>query len=379
MKGNSKQEIELTLKPTAEAKEVSLAAHVSFEYGQAVTTKIDKPKLKVDKQVPEKVSQGERFPVRVIVANTGKVAIKDVKLTENISPTFQFVSGNTDGGQTETATQRIWKLGTISPGQQRVVEYFVKSEETKELLAQSIVSAAEVSLQEQARSTTKVLSSGFHMDLVGPQTINAGAPAKYEIKVTNTGSLPLDKISVSAGIPKNCELKGYTETGAKRYSDAVVWILPVDRESKTSGQRTIRVAATGPREQQQAREVKTNFEGSADLRWQSFADPVQVSVRRNGAITVKVKNEGSETARNVRLVVELPPEVELVQVSPKYRQNVNDVLFDAINLPANSQETYSITYRAIKATRSTTFKLKLFDVSTENDPLRKEQEIQINP
>jgi hypothetical protein len=395
LKCGAKQEIELSLKPNADVIEISTAAHVTFEYGQVVITKIDVPKLKVDKQAPEKVSQGEKFPIRVIVSNIGKVPVKSLELVENISPTFQFVSGGTEGERTEKASQRIWKLGTLGPGQRQVIEYFVKTDGTQELLSQSVVKSVDVPSQEQASSTTKILTSAFSLDLTGPQSVNASDPAKYEIKVTNTGSLPIKDLRVSAALPKECTLSNMTD-GGKRYKDSIEWLIP-DREGgplkpgqaytlrfslkgNSSGVRTIRAVATaeGPKEQQQSRELKTSFEGSAVLKWSSTPTPLEVQVNSKGTITIKVQNQGSDTARNVKLQIDLPPEVQADQVTPKHRQNLNDIIFDPINLPANGQEVFTITYRAIKAGR-TTFKLRLYAEGYENDPLRKDQEIVIRP
>ena len=79
------REIELVLRPAADAKEIRNQAFVSFEHGQAVLTRIDKPKLQVTMQTPKQATTGDPIPVRVEVVNTGRVAINDVELIEDVS------------------------------------------------------------------------------------------------------------------------------------------------------------------------------------------------------------------------------------------------------------------------------------------------------
>ena len=84
LKGGEKRTIELHLKPKPDAKEVKNLAYVQFEHGEAVTTKINRPVVKVTKQSPKETVRGEPFTVRVIVENTGRVPAEKVRIVENV-------------------------------------------------------------------------------------------------------------------------------------------------------------------------------------------------------------------------------------------------------------------------------------------------------
>jgi uncharacterized repeat protein (TIGR01451 family) len=100
-----KREIELVLQPMPNAKDIRNAAFVSFEHGQTVETHVDKPKLSVKKVAPKQTSQADPIPVRVEVANNGKVSIENVRLVEVVSKGFEFVA-DTDGSSSSTASRR---------------------------------------------------------------------------------------------------------------------------------------------------------------------------------------------------------------------------------------------------------------------------------
>ena len=58
-------------------------------------------------------------------------------------------------------------------------------------------------------------------------------------------------------------------------------------------------------------------------------DPLQVSVGRQGTFTVRVKNNGGEAARNVRVELELPESVGFKQSTPGVNPVGRVVVFPA--------------------------------------------------
>src|SRR5581483_3634508 len=221
---------------------------------------------------------------------------------------------------------------------------------------------------ERAESSTKVLTAGLDLDLKGPTTAAGGEPAVYEIVARNTGTLTLTNVRVSGSIPSDCTLTKMTN-GGQRYRDQVVWSVPqlkpgeaqsfrLGLKAGTTGQRVVRAAARDARGLEKAREVRTGFQGTAVVRWTATLDPQLLSTGRQGQLTVRVENRGGEAARNVRLRVELPPEVRLVQATPRKQASANVVAFDALTVPGNGEETFTVTYQAEKAGQAY-FKLTL--------------------
>jgi uncharacterized repeat protein (TIGR01451 family) len=384
LRAGERREIELVLKPTTEAREVRNQAFVGFEHGQAVVTQINKPKLAVAKVAPKQAAQTDPIPVRVVVENKGRVPVEMVELVEEVSKGFEFAT-DAEGEKGTSPQQRIWRLGTLRAGERKIVEYKLTAKEAAELLTTSFVKSQETPEAEQAQSTTKVLTAGLALDLTGPATVGGGEPALYEIVARNTGTLPLSNVRVSGSVPGDCTLTKMTN-GGQRYRDQVAWTVPqlkpgeaqsfrLGLKANTTGQRTVRAAARDTRGLEQARELRTSFQGTSLLQWHAELDP-QVSSGQQRVLTVRVENRGGEAARNVRLRAVLPSQVTLVQASPRHQASANEVAFDAITVPANGEETFTITYRAERAGQAY-FTLKLSSDSLGDQPLTKEQAVEI--
>ena len=311
--------IELEFKPEVGAKEIRLRGHVSFEHGSEVVTAIDKPKLTVKKTASPTVMQGELV--------TTSMAASDDKLSS------------------------------------------VQSE--------------------NAESKTKVLVPALKLELTGPATVASKEAALYTARVQNTGTQPLENVRNTLALPEGCEVTKVT-AGARRTKDQVQWMLPrlpageafdlrLHLESATSGKKVVKATAKESRTAvEDAKEVTSTFLGRADLTWKPEFDDVSVNVGKQGLITVKVKNQGTETDKGLRLRVEHPANVRFVQGTPKqYKETASEVIFDARPIPPGQTETFTITYEA-KQSGPGNFRLTLEAESLNSKALTKEQVVQIN-
>ena len=113
-------------------------------------------------------------------------------------------------------------------------------------------------------------------------------------------------------------------------------------------------------------------------RFVIMPDDVSVNVGKQGLITVKVKNQGTETDKGMFLKVELPDRVKFVEGSPKqYDLAGTTVIFKARPIPPGQTETFTVTYEA-KQAGPAYFRLMLDGDSLGMKPLTKEQLVQIN-
>ena len=65
-----------------------------------------------------------------------------------------------------------------------------------------------------------------------------------------------------------------------------------------------------------------------------------------------------------------------MQASPKHQASASEVAFDAVSVPANGEETFTVTYRAERAGQAY-FTLKLSADTLGEQPLTKEQAVEI--
>ncbi|MBA4064455.1 MAG: hypothetical protein C0501_12225 [Isosphaera sp.] len=393
--GKSKA-IELTLRPDPKAAEVKNLAYVGFEHGQAVTTRVNKPAVKVTKVAPAEAVRDEPFTVRVAVDNTGRVPVEGVRVVENLpaSAEAQAVTpgakrtdardGPAAGGQ-----QWAWEVPRLLPGERKVIEYRVTPRAEKEVLALTNLTDGKGRVAEKAESRTKVLVAGLAVKLTGPPgnaPVAPGEAARYEIEVRNTGTLPSTNVRVTGTLPAGCRPTMRTE-GGQLARDAVVWVIPrlepgdartfrFATKATTSGRREVTASAADARGQRDTAQLATVFQVAAALDWETVPNPVTLAVGRRGTFTVRVTNTGGEAARNVRVEVELPDAVALVQTTPTAPAAGNTVTFPAETVAADGEVVYTVSYEA-KRPAQAWFRLRLTADALGDRPVQTDKSVEI--
>ena len=387
LKAGQSKTIELLLKPKAGATEVKNLAYVRFEHGEAVVTKINRPAVKVAKTAPKQTVRDEAFTVRVLVENTGRVPAEKVRVVENVDRSAEVVAVTAGVKRTKPDdNQWEWEVGTLMPGERKVIEYRVTPRQAADALTTTNVSA-DKGVMEKAEARTEVLVPGLSVKLSGPPgVVSPGEAARYEVTVRNTGTLPSTNVRVTGTIPADCKPTMKTD-GGQVGRDAVVWIVPkldpgeartfrYGLKAGTTGHRKVSAAATDARKLRAGNEVTTLFEGAAALVWETTPDPAALAVGRNGTFTVRVKNNGGAEARNVRVEVDLPDQVGLTQTTPNVRAEKGKVVFGPDAIAANQEATYTITYTA-RDKGQAWFKAKLTADSLGDRPVLTEKAVEI--
>jgi uncharacterized repeat protein (TIGR01451 family) len=393
--GKSKT-IELTLRPDAKATEIRNLAYVSFEHGQAVTTRINKPAVRLTKSAPKQSVRDEPFTVRIAVDNTGKVPAENLRVIENLTPTAEFEPVTKGARRTDKrdapagaeGQQWVWEIAKLMPGERKVIEYRVTPREAKEVYALTSLAAAK-GVADRAEARTQVLVPGLTVKLAGPAAnapVNPGEPAKYEITVRNTGTMPSTNVRVTGTLPADCTPTKKT-AGGVLYRDAIQWTIPrleageaqtfrFEVKSATTGRRVVVASAADARGQRAADELGTLFQGVAALVWESIPNPVALSVGKQGTFTVRVRNNGGEAARNVRVEIEVPDAVTTVQVTPRITLMGNRLVFGPEAIPAGGEATYTLTYEARQSAQAW-FKLKMTADCLGDRPMQTEKAVEI--
>lgn len=387
MKPGEKKTIELMLKPKPDAKEIKNLAYVRFEHGEAVTTKINRPTVKITKNAPKESVRGEPFTVRVVVENTGKVPAEKVRVVENVERSAEVEAVTTGAARTkQDENQWEWQVGTLMPGQRKVIEYRITPRIAADAFTTTNVSA-DKGILEKAEARTLVHTPGLSVKLTGPTgVVSPGDVARYEVTVRNVGTLPSANVQVTGTIPADCKPAMKTE-GGQVYRDSIVWTVPkldpgearsfrFGLKASTTGRRVVVASAADARKVRAADELATLFQGLASLSWETEPEPVALAVGRQGTFTVRVKNSGGEEARNVRLEVELPAEVGVKQSTPDIRPSGSRMLYGPSSIPAYGEAIYTITYEA-KQSAQAWFKAKLTADSLGDRPLTTEKAVSI--
>ncbi|MCI0702364.1 MAG: DUF11 domain-containing protein [Planctomycetia bacterium] len=389
LKAGTSRTIELTLRPKDGITELKNLAYVKYEHGQAVTTKIAKPTIKVTKSAPKQSVRDETYTVRIFLENTGKVPAESIRVIEN-APASAEIEPVTKGAnriaQAE-GQQWVWVIAKIQPGERKVIEYRITPRESKDVFTLTSVTGTKLVSDKPTEARTQVLVPGLTVTLTGPTgVVNAGESAKYEIVVKNTGTLPCARLKITGTIPPDCKPTMKTD-GGQLYRDSIVWQLPrlepgeaqsyrFAFKASTTGRRVVVASASDARGQRASQELATVFQGAAALSWETKFDPLTVAVGRQGTFTVKVKNTGGESARNVRVQVDVPDAVTVVQTTPNVRVTNGTVVFASEAIPAYGESTYTITFQGAKADQAW-FRVRMSADALGDNPMKTEKMVEV--
>jgi uncharacterized repeat protein (TIGR01451 family) len=389
LKGGASKSIELVLRHRDNAKELKNLAYVKFEHGEVVTTKIDKPTIKVTKSAPKQTVRDEQYTVRVTIENTGRVPAEDVRVVENL-PAATELEAITPGAKRlvqPEGQQWQWEVAQLKPGERKVIEYRVTPREARDVFTLTSVSGQRVVADKPTETRTQVLVPGLEVKLTGPTgVVNAGESAKYELVVRNTGTLPSTNLKVTGTIPSDCKPTMKTD-GGQVYRDSIVWTLPrleageaqsfrFAMKANTTGRRVIVASASDARGVRAGQELATVFTGTAALTWDTTFNPLTVRVGQQGTFTVKVKNHGGEVARNVRVQIDAPDAVSVVQVTPKTRIENSAIVFGTETIPGYGEATYTVTFEGRKADQAY-FVVRMAADCLGDRPLQTEKSVNI--
>ena len=118
------------------------------------------------------------------------------------------------------------------------------------------------------------------------------------------------------------------------------------------------------------------FAGTAALVWETTFNPQTIQTGKQGTFTVKVKNNGGEPARDVRLRIDTPDEVSVVEVTPKTRVEGAVLAFAAEAIPAYGEKTYTLTIQGAKAGQAW-FKIALAADCLGDRPMQTEKMVEV--
>ncbi len=295
--------------------DLGLKAQVRLTGSAAATFRVEEPQLKVALKGPTEVMLGDSASQLVLVSNPGTGPAQDVRIAAKVSSGLEHARGEQEVIEME--------IGTIMPGESRTVRLPLMGVKGGEQSV-SITANSSADVSNEASATIRVISPSLTIAADGPALRYKGRNAKFTAKVINDGSVANNNVRVVQMVGEGFEFVSADHGG--KYDPAqrtVSWFLgrlepdqAIDITCELTavelGDFTQKILVSSDGGARAETSIGTQIDGVASLTMEivDLDDPVEVGVET--AYEIRVRNNGTKVATNVKVHCELPSGVQLL-------------------------------------------------------------------
>lgn len=271
------------------------------------------PELKLTRTAPTEVLVCDPIQVRYVVTNSGTGYVPNVKVVESLPAGLR-----TTGGKTEV----VFDAGTLMAGQSQQFSAELRASKIGQYVSKASANSTMGLTAESATTTTAVTQPILAVQKTGPERQYIGRPVAYQITVTNKSDVAARNTVIEDMIPEGVNSVRGT-AGAKLLGPKLVWELGT-LEAGTS--ETVRISFTPTKAgtlinsatasaycaEAVTSTVRTVVAGIPAILMEvsDVEDPVRVGER--ATFVIRIKNQGSATATNIRITCMLEDYVRYI-------------------------------------------------------------------
>ncbi|MDB5385680.1 MAG: omcB 2 [Planctomycetaceae bacterium] len=354
-----KKVIELMIVPTKRG-ELAASAQVRFTGTAATSFQVSEPLLTTVVKMAEEIHLGEPASATVTVSNPGTGTAQNVMVQAILPAGLSSTSGK----------EILTELGPIGAGETRTMRLALIATAGGDQVLKVIAKSSTAELEHTATAKIVVLAPSLALKATGPSLRYVNRAAKYLLTVTNNSNASTDNVRISQKVHSGFEFARADHGGQwDSQGRTVSWYLghldagqsmavELELMPKETGEFQQQFRVVGDSGAQATAEVATRVEGAASLVMEvkDGDDPVEVGTET--MFEVRVRNDGSKSAHKVAISLELPPDVELVNVDgpTKHLFESGMLIFKPLaELAAGDSATFKVF---IKATAAGTTKLR---------------------
>jgi uncharacterized repeat protein (TIGR01451 family) len=264
---------------------------------QQATVEVQEPKLVMTLAGPADVMYGESKIYKLAITNPGTGDAENVLVS--LSPLGR--------GAEATASHRV---GTLRPGESRMIEVELTAREAGELVIKAQASA-EGGLRSDAVEQVTVRRANLALEVKSPKELYAQTSASYNVQVSNQGNATAEHVQVTAQLPSDAEFRSASAGGQLSPDHScVVWnvgALPAGSVKdlgvkcvlQSPGDNPLQVTANADTDLASLAHANTRVIAVADLKLEVRDPQGPVAVGDDAVYEVVLKNRGSKAAEQV--------------------------------------------------------------------------------
>lgn len=278
---------------------------------------------------PRQILYGTKETYKLVLLNSGNGA------AENLS--IALVASVSGGGPAASHN-----IGTLGAGEQKTVEVELTARQVGALTV-AVDARCDGNVHVHLDEVITVLRPALKAAIEAPQRHYVNAEASYLVRVSNPGTATAKNVRVTATLPPSAEYVLSSRGGVPQTdSNDVIWVLPslapgaqetfdLTCRLRQAGSNRLVVATTAEDDLIATSEGTTMVETMADLVLdvQDPAGPVKVG--SNAAYKLAIQNRGSDTARDVEVLVYFSRGIEPTSAQGvRHKLGPGQIVFDTI-------------------------------------------------
>lgn len=343
--------VELRVSPERQGPLGSVAT-VSFDASASAKTICTKPELAIRLSAPAKVLVGKKQPLKVEIHNPGTGAATNVVLVEEVPQNMRHEAG----------PSLEFEVGSLAPGETRQLDLMLTAEQAGSVVNR-LTASADGNLRVEQTVAFEVVAPSLTLALDGPKRRYLERPASYTVNIDNPGSAPAKDVRIVTQLPSGMKFVSANNLGEyDAETHSVYWSLAELPEGErgavkltalpvTAGEHTLRVQGEADNGLKTSESQNIVVEGVVSLAFdvRDRQDPIEIG--SDAVYDVIVTNEGTKPATAVRVTVDAPAGMEVVDAQGKVEHRVAEgrVVFAPIpTLKPGEKFPYRIRLRGIQ-------------------------------
>lgn len=324
--GKAKQEVTLHVQ-TKRLGPVTVNAEATTADGLRATnkaaTRVEQGKLTMLIEAPPMALAGERIPFQVAVTNGGAAPVENVTVWAQIDTGLAF---------TGMPNPVELSAGTVAPGQTKMLDLPLTARGTGRYSVRA-TATGDGNLTATAEPTTvEVRKAELAVTATGPKLAYLNQEFAWTVTVNNTGEATVSNVMLKATVPPEVGVK--TADGGTAGAGSIEWKIA---ELRAGEQKTFKMTADAARLADRA-VLKVAALADATSNGHTVGDPVEarseavlaiigtpamvlelatppgiVEVGKRVSFLIRVKNQGTVSARNIEVTAFAPPELRAVR------------------------------------------------------------------
>ncbi len=365
LENGEETQVQFTIKANRPGQ-ITVKPRVSLAATSQASIKAVQPSVQVRMIGNDEIIVGGGISREIVITNDGHEAIRNLQINSVVSN--NLISDIKFSGENQT-------IEWLAPGESR--RFTFDAAAVAAGTSNITFAIRGDNIRTEFKNAMKIARRTIQTQVSGPELTYKNSTGTYSIDIVNEAPTDADNIHIVLDLPRGMDIQVVDREA--RYNPSktkLTWSIPRLRAGQTesipfkaaiksTGSHKLKVSAVSNKRVLSKSHLNTHVVGRANINLQvlSLADAVETGSASK--VHIKVANNGSDSASNVRIVVQLPDSVQAIPAK-EFEIDGDRLIIAPFNLPAGRSR--QIEFQVVGATNGeVTVRATAASDSTTND------------